>query len=193
MTRASQLQSISVPDINPMIYLNEGGVDKVKSDVHYGERLSMASGDFCALYKQREYEQHFDAVVTCFFIDTAPNLINYVETVKYCLRDGGLWINLGPLLWHFESSPTPAEREKERSSRSETSRPSQQSSNDGIGEPGSFELSNDEVLALLQRSGFEIHEQSEAPAGPTGYVQDPQSMLQNLYRPSFWVAKKPGS
>ncbi len=64
---------------------------------------------------------------------------------------------------------------------------------EGIGEPGSFELSNDEVLALLKRFGFDVVSESEAPGGPTGYIQDPRSMLQNLYKPSFWVAKKAAS
>ena len=64
------------------------------------------------------------------------------------------------------------------------------SADEGIGEPGSFELSHDEVIALLQRLGFEILEQSQVPAGATGYVQDSRSMLQHVYRPAFWVAMK---
>jgi hypothetical protein len=159
----------------------------------------MTSGDFSVLYRQSEYKDHFHAVVTCFFIDTAPNVIGYMETVNHCLAPGGIWVNLGPLLWHFESSPTPAEREKERNSTSNDSRAHLSNPNDGknshegIGEPGSFELSNDEVLALLKRFDFDIICEDEAPGGSTGYIQDPQSMLQNLYRPSFWVAKKPAS
>jgi carnosine N-methyltransferase len=190
LTRANQLQSVSVPDINPMAYLEEGGEENVQSEIHYSERLSMASGDFCALYRQAEYENHFGAVVTHFFIDTAPNVINYIETVRQCLRPGGIWVNLGPLLWHFESSPTPAEREKERHEGNVGYKSQKKNANEGIGDPGSFELTNEEVLALLQRLGFEILEQSEALAGVAGYVQDPQSMLQNMYRPAFWVAKK---
>ena len=200
MTRANQLQSVSVPDVSPGTYLDEGGENKVQSDVHYSQRLSMTSGDFSALYRQPEYRDRFQAVVTCFFIDTAPNVITYIETVKHCLSPGGVWINIGPLLWHFESSPTPAERDKQRKPSSnnhdqvqgiDTGRTKQV--HQGIGESGSFELSNDEVLALLQRYGFEIVSDAEAPGGPTGYVQDHRSMLQNLYRPSFWVAKKPAT
>ena len=43
-----------------------------------------------------QYRTHDDgvefrsmAVVTMFFIDTAPNLIKYIETVRNCLRPGG--------------------------------------------------------------------------------------------------------
>lgn len=190
LARANQLQSVSVPDINPMTYLEQGGEENVQSDLHYNERLSMASGDFSELYRQPEYHEYFDAVVTCFFIDTAPNVISYIETVKHCLRAGGIWINFGPLLWHFESSPTPAEREKQRAKPSNDHNANNSSAKTGIGEPGSFELANDEVLALLQRFNFEVIEHSEAPGGPTGYIQDPRSMLQNLYQPTFWVARK---
>lgn len=73
----------------------------------------------------------WDAVVTCFFIDTAHNIIEYIEIISRILKDGGVsssvvmslttlvfvppsyqfinpwliewqvWINLGPLLYHF--------------------------------------------------------------------------------------------
>lgn len=182
-SRANQLQAISIPDIHPGAAL-EIAQAETRSEVHYSERMSMTSGDFCVLYRQPEYESSFDAVATCFFIDTAPNVISYIETIKHCLKPGGLWINIGPLLWHFESAPTPAERDKQRGRASNTGQ------NEGIGEPGSFELSNEEVVALVSHHGFEILEQQEMPAGATGYIQDPQSMLQNVYRPSFWVARK---
>ena len=28
----------------------------------------------------------------------------YVETIKNCLKSGGIWTNIGPLLWHFENN-----------------------------------------------------------------------------------------
>lgn len=85
----------------------------------------------------------WDAVVTCFFIDTAHNVVEYIEIISRILKDGGvssfifqidlfislisspsicslcfllshfdvvfhtwwhprqIWINLGPLLYHF--------------------------------------------------------------------------------------------
>lgn len=183
-TRADQLQAVAVPDIHPGTALEKAHVE-LQSEVHYSERMSMSSGDFCVLYRQAEYKDAFTAVATCFFIDTAPNVISYIETIKHCLQPGGLWINIGPLLWHFESAPTPAERDKQRGRVSASN-----GQNEGIGEPGSFELSNDEVLALVSHHGFEMIEQQSMPAGATGYIQDPSSMLQNVYRPNFWVARK---
>lgn len=182
--RANQLQHVQIPDIHPGATLEAVTKD---FEVPYSERMSMSSGDFCVLYRQHEYKDTFDAVATCFFIDTAPNVISYIETIHHCLKPGGIWVNIGPLLWHFESAPTPAERDKQRGRYATKSSIDQ---NQGIGEPGSFELSNDEVVALIARYGFELLEQKEVPAGATGYIQDPRSMLQNVYRPSFWVARK---
>lgn len=183
-TRGNQLRSVAVPDIHPAAEL-EAAEQEMQFEVHYSERMSMSTGDFCVVYRQPDYEETFDAVATCFFIDTAPNVIHYIETIKACLRPGGVWINLGPLLWHFESVQTPAEREKAQGKMKSASK---DQSFEGIGEPGSFELSNDEVISLVSQYGFEVVEQRDAPA--TGYIQDPTSMLQNVYQPAFWVAKK---
>lgn len=37
----------------------------------------------------------WDCVATCFFIDTAHNVIEYIETIWKILKPGGVWINLG--------------------------------------------------------------------------------------------------
>lgn len=47
----------------------------------------------------------WDCVATCFFIDTAHNIIEYVERLWKILKPGGVWINFGPLLYHFEDIP----------------------------------------------------------------------------------------
>ena len=43
----------------------------------------------------------FDGFVSCFFIDTAPNILDYVIAIRRLLRPGGVWINLGPLQYHW--------------------------------------------------------------------------------------------
>lgn len=50
----------------------------------------------------------WDCVATCFFIDTAHNIIEYVERLWRILKPGGVWINFGPLLYHFEDIPNEA-------------------------------------------------------------------------------------
>ena len=43
----------------------------------------------------------WDGMVTCFFMDTAPVVFEYVETIWSCLKAGGVWVNQGPLLYHW--------------------------------------------------------------------------------------------
>jgi carnosine N-methyltransferase len=44
-------------------------------------------------------------VATCFFIDTANNIIKYIKTIWDILKPGGLWVNCGPLLYHYTDVP----------------------------------------------------------------------------------------
>lgn len=180
--RSNQMQKVLIPDVVAGQALNAAS-QEMASELHAFQRMSMSSGDFCVLYKEAEHAASVDAVLTCFFIDTAPNLISYIETVKSCLKPGGIWINLGPLLWHFESGGKRDEQTKNRSARGDLP------GDRGIGEAGSFEITDEEVIHLLVQQGFEIaHHDNTTHAA--GYIQDADSMLQNTYRPSFWVAKK---
>jgi len=68
-------------------------------------RFSMAAGDFVEIYGKKSNindDNRVDAVVTCFFLDTAPIILDYIETIDHVLKPGGIWINLGPLLYHWE-------------------------------------------------------------------------------------------
>ena len=37
----------------------------------------------------------WDCVASCFFLDTAPNVIRYLERIYHILKPGGYWINFG--------------------------------------------------------------------------------------------------
>jgi hypothetical protein len=63
----------------------------------------------------------------------ARNVLRYLRIIYNLLENDGIWINIGPLLWHFENSPTVSAR----------------------GE-GSVELSLDEVKDLARIVGFEL-------------------------------------
>ncbi|KAK1056982.1 hypothetical protein LTR74_014517 [Friedmanniomyces endolithicus] len=191
LSRANQLQSVKVPDVHPSSALAQSA-EEMRPDTPLRERMVWTAGDFCELYRRPLYQDAFDAVTTCFFIDTSSNLIDYIETVKHTLKPDGVWINLGPLLWHFEATPPPMDKEGHTSNNSSTSSTATSGARPraGIWASGSVELSNDEVIALLQRFEFDVVEHTQAPAGATGYIQDPRSMLQNVYQPAFWVARK---
>jgi len=60
----------------------------------------LVEGDFTTVFQDQASAGQYDAIVTLFFIDTARNLISYLETIHRLLKPNrGTWINLGPLLY----------------------------------------------------------------------------------------------
>ena len=171
-----QLKVVTVPDVHPGKELNRLSRDTSSPAL---DRMSMTAADFILLYKEEGQRDRFDAIVTVFFIDTAPNVIRYIETARNCLKSGGVWINLGPLLWHFEERSPSIQVDGHSAGNPDRS---------GIGEPGSVELTEEEVLLLVEKMGFEIVAH-ESRACATGYIQDPESMARNVYQNSHWIAK----
>ena len=172
--RDDQLQVVKVPDVHPGAELENASEGK---QAHAFERMSMTAADFITIYGDESHRSMFDAVVTVFFIDTAPNFIRYIEVVRNCLRSTGVWINLGPLLWHFGDRGLPnkyGETEKKPS---------------GIEEPGNIELTEEEVLVLVASSGFTIEQRKIRDEG-SGYIHNRKSMLQSTYKTSHWIARK---
>ncbi|KAF9883176.1 hypothetical protein FE257_003896 [Aspergillus nanangensis] len=174
-SRAQQLQSVMIPDQHPGTAMMEAQ----SAGKPFGT-MSMSAADFVVLYSNPSNEAAFDAVTTVFFIDTAPNLIRYVETIRHCLKPNGVWINVGPLLWHFE--------EGHRGGGSREGDDLHQSA--GIGEPGNVELTEDEVICLVERMGFRMEKQVPVEARPTcGYIQDRQNLMSSRFK-SFTFRSK---
>ena len=191
-SRENQFKGVKIPDVHPGTELD---LSSFGMSIHASERMSMTAADFVILYGDQKNHKKFDAVVTVFFLDTAPNVLRYIEVIHDCLKNGGYWINLGPLLWHFEETRgPPVEQASSRQNPAEeealpmTRAGARSQGKSGIDEPGSVELTNEEVLLLVQQMGFSI--QSHRLQGNTGYIQDPESMLRNLYSVSHWVARK---
>ena len=182
ISRADQLKVVKVPDVHPSTELEKASVGM---QTYAFERMSMTAADFLTLYVNEEHQGVYDAITTVFFLDTAPNVIRYVEAIRNCLKEGGVWINLGPLLWHFEErgpSGVDGVSDQARSGQAEKQAV-------GIGEAGSVELTDEEVVALVQQMGFSMSKRELRSEG-SGYIQDPRSMLRNVYSPSHWVARK---
>ena len=59
--------------------------------------FSMGIGDFVSSYNIPQEYNSWDAVVTCFFIDTAPVVFDYIDTIYNILKPGAIWTNLGML------------------------------------------------------------------------------------------------
>lgn len=193
-TRADQFQKVLVPDIIPGAELEKAWQAQLAESrkgestapdlqpVHPFSRLSYSSADFCIAYSEEDHSAVFDAVATVFFIDTAPNLIRYISSVHNCLKNGGIWVNLGPLKWHFDGG------EDSRSPNGPNAT-STNSRDTGIAEPGSVELTEDEVLLLVESMGFTV-EKHEVMNRESGYITNQRSMWHGVYRPSFWIARK---
>ncbi|WEW54782.1 S-adenosylmethionine-dependent methyltransferase [Emydomyces testavorans] len=179
-SRKQQLKKVMIPDVHP------GSVVKEQDLLPVNERtmgiMSMTAADFLIQYAESESKDAFDAVATVFFIDTAPNLIRYIETIQNCLKPGGLWINVGPLLWHYEDRHNGSQSKSEGADTDDVEKL-------GIVEPGTVEFTEEEVFHLVESMGFDIRIHNDE-VGECGYIQDPESMLQNTYRPSHWVAVK---
>ncbi|KAF5366124.1 hypothetical protein D9757_010946 [Collybiopsis confluens] len=83
--RPSLLRSVAIPDVVPTLTR--------------GSSFSLVAGDFEEIYGGESHPdepQHglWDAVMTCFFIDTAKNILNYLRVIYKILAPGGVWINM---------------------------------------------------------------------------------------------------
>ncbi|KAI7902947.1 N2227-like protein-domain-containing protein [Cokeromyces recurvatus] len=144
---AQQLSPILIPDVLP-------------ANLPPSVDFSMVAGDFIEVYQGVQQENAWDSIVTCFFIDTAKDIIEYMEVIYKALKDNGTWINIGPLLYHFEDS----------------------SSGDS-----SIELSLDQVKEVAKKLGFEFKKESTIS---TTYTSNPEGMLKYVYECAFWTAVK---
>lgn len=175
LTRTNHLRSYKIPDIHPGTVL--------ANNPNAGS-MSMCAADFLCLYADDAHKDEYDAVASVFFLDTAPNLIRYLEVIHHCLRPGGVLINIGPLLWHFENH-APGNHGHDDDGDGEHD----YNNSSGIADPGSFELSDDEVMALLEKLGFVVEHRETGVEAP--YINDRESLLQTTYKASTWVARKP--
>ena len=85
---------------------------KQSSDNFQQPNISYVIGDFVSIYASpTKHGGVYGSVATCFFIDTATNIYEYIMTIRNLLKTGGLWINLGPVQWHRNAQlqPTTAE------------------------------------------------------------------------------------
>eukprot|EP00450_Noctiluca_scintillans_P027469 CAMPEP_0194536352 /NCGR_PEP_ID=MMETSP0253-20130528/75252_1 /TAXON_ID=2966 /ORGANISM="Noctiluca scintillans" /LENGTH=340 /DNA_ID=CAMNT_0039382265 /DNA_START=41 /DNA_END=1060 /DNA_ORIENTATION=+ len=86
---AEQHREIIVPQPSPSSLCPEGMPPIV-----------LVPGDFRSIYKLGGAgHRKFDAIVTCFFIDTMTDFASTVDTMDGLLGEGGVWINIGPLNW----------------------------------------------------------------------------------------------
>ncbi|KAI8913922.1 N2227-domain-containing protein [Powellomyces hirtus] len=89
LNASAQLNAVRIPDV-------------LTNGIPSTAEFSMVAGDFTEVYGTPDNEGAWDVIVTCFFIDTAKNIVDYIDIMHRALKPNGLWINLGPLLYHWE-------------------------------------------------------------------------------------------
>ena len=119
----------------------------------------------------------FLCAVTVFFLDTACNLFNTLQSLYDTLDVGGKWINFGPLLWHYEDVPYDAEADDLTDQTSEHEDRSM-----------GLEFALEDVVELVEKIGFKF-EKRESDI-PCSYTHAYQSMGGFVYKCEYWVATK---
>jgi carnosine N-methyltransferase len=160
LSRAEQLRQVPIPDVCAAALL----------DSNPGADMSMVAGEFLALYDTPAHHGRWDAVVTCFFIDTAPVVVEYIEAIRRMLRPNGVWVNLGPLLFHWQDPGRDGgegEATDERFQRS-------------------VELTYEEVRHVMAMNGFEVVAEGSEPAAT--YAANTRSMMRTVYSPVYFTA-----
>ena len=121
-------------------------------------KMTMLCGDFVKLYDDKS--NYYDCIVTCFFIDTAKNIFEYVEIIERILKKGGIWVNFGPLSYHWvghQDIPT-------------------------------IELPYDILKGVIQNYGFEfLHEEKNKQVK---YCEIENAMKNDVYNCIFFTAQK---
>ena len=180
-SRRDQLRGVKIPDVDPRSELEKASVGQA---VDAFARIRLRRADFFTFYGQKEAQEMFDAVCTTFCIDAIPNMLRCIETVRHCLKSGGLWINVGPL--DFSLAGNVVDGPTLVNYGNGVVKPEPGPGRDG----GRVELSNEEVLLLLQHYGFQLETPPQVGGEPMSYLNDPGSMLQSQYRVSQWRARK---
>ncbi|KAI9207266.1 N2227-like protein-domain-containing protein [Polychytrium aggregatum] len=147
LTAEHQLHKVCVPDV-------------ITSVIPKQAEFSMIAGDFVEVYNNTEQREQWDVIATCFFIDTAKNILEYLETIHNALKSGGRWINHGPLLYHFE----------------------------GMKNELSVELNLSEVLEAARKIGFHFDKEPELIKAT--YASNSKNMLSYVYDSAFFTATK---
>ncbi|KAM8793109.1 carnosine N-methyltransferase isoform 2-T2 [Eudromia elegans] len=127
-------------------------------DVNFFRRKNIEL-DLCVIYSF--CADTWDCIATCFFIDTAHNVIDYIDTIWKILKPGGIWINVGPLLYHFEN----------------------------LANELSIELSYEDIKNVILQYGFQIEVEKESVLST--YTVNELSMMKYYYECVLFVVRKP--
>lgn len=169
-TAMDRVRAVRIPDVSPSDLLGTTPLD-----------FSMAAGEFLEVYRQQENE--WDALLSCFFLDTAPVALEYIDAIYRLLKPGSPWINLGPLLYHWVPSSS-----ADVAATVDADGRQMPDFDDRFGQ--SLEFSWEELRHAIQERGFVIIKEEWRHCTYTANIR---SMMKTNYDCIFFTALKPSS
>lgn len=169
-------RTVLVPDIDPTSMAKRFQEKGAVPD------FAMHAGEFVSLYSKPEEVGQWNAIASCFFLDTAPCITKYVRVMYDMLEEGGIIVNFGPLLYHWSGHG--ALRPDDSSNEKYLGR------NEHLEQRylESIDLTWEEVRHVIVACGFEIVE--ERIGIPAKYTSDSDSFMFVCYDCVYFVAKK---
>lgn len=184
---SDQTRLLNIPDVDASEFVFRGKQKHITHSKEFPNKqasaiepdFSMAAGDFVSIYNTSEHQCKWDCVIACFFLDTSPCIIEYLQVCYRMLRPGGYLVSFGPLLWHW-SGPVMVESNIEM----------YRNANKHL-DPRyihSIDFCWDDVKEILVNIGFVILECSTN--NPALYTADCKSMMNTHYNCIHFVAIK---
>jgi carnosine N-methyltransferase len=165
------VRRVQVPDVDPAALLNSAATPP---------DFSMAAGEFLDCYQKDTERGAWDGVASCFFLDTAVYVGDYVRCIYDMLRPGGVLVNLGPLLWHWSGGGAGARPDDEQLGCSRGVEPRYLQS---------IDMTYEDLREIMVKVGFEIVEEKRGLS--CSYTRDVESFMHTQYTCVYFVARKP--
>lgn len=132
------------------------------------DTFRLNQGDFFDIAPPASAPGGYSYIVTLFFIDTSLNIVKTIQHIFSLLKPGGVWINLGPLLWG--SSGVALELSLEEVLQ--------------LVEEVGFQLVP--LREFTEESSDDLSKTVECE-----YTSDQTAMMRWVYKAELWVARKP--
>lgn len=152
-------RAVTFPDVDP---------------TKFGHKMSMYAGDFLEIFKK---ENDFRCVASSFFLDTGRNALEYIEKIFYILKPGGIWVNNGPLLYHYANESKCSKKYQVKDQTGEYYK-----------SEGSVEFSLAEIFSICKKVGFILEAEREIEVF---YNKDVKNLVGYQFKSQFWTMRKP--
>jgi len=93
-------RQVLIPDVDPEQMILRPSQESASTNLATADLpvFSMGAGEFVSVYSKPSEIGSWNGVISCFFLDTAPSIIEYFQVIYDMLAEDGILINFGPLL-----------------------------------------------------------------------------------------------